>query len=57
LDLDSVNNPVLGRLEYLNDTWSGELDWPNNEHPAGLFYRRKIKPDDTFRARNSTIIF
>jgi hypothetical protein len=55
LGLDSVNDPVLGRLEYRNDIWSGELDWPNNEYPAGLFYRSKIKPDDAFRARVESI--
>ncbi len=55
LGLDSVNDPVLGRLEYRNDTWNGELDWPNNEHPAGLFYRSKTKPDETFRARVDNI--
>ena len=51
LGLDSVIDPVLGRLECRNNTWSGELDWPNNDHPAGLFYRSKIKPDEAFRLR------
>jgi hypothetical protein len=55
LGLDSVNDPVLGRLEFRNDTWSGELDWPNNEHPAGLFYRSKTKPDEALRARVENI--
>jgi hypothetical protein len=55
LGLDSVNDPVLGRLEYRNDTWSGTLDWPNNEHPAGLFYRSKTKPDEAFSARVENI--
>ncbi len=53
--VDSVNDPVLGRLEYRDDRWSGELDWPNNEYPAGLFYRSKNKPDDKFRARVENI--
>lgn len=55
LGIDSVSDPVLGRLEFRNDTWSGELEWPNNEHPAGLFYRSKIKPDEVFRARVENI--
>jgi hypothetical protein len=55
LGLDSVSDPVLGRLEYRNDTWSGYLDWPNNEHPAGLFYHSKKKPDEAFRARVENI--
>jgi len=55
LGLDSVNDPVLGRLEYRNDTWSGELDWPNNEHPAGLYYHSKTKPDEVLRERVENI--
>ena len=55
LGLDSVTDPVLGRLEYRNDTWSGELDWPNNEHSAGFFYRSKNKPDEVFRSRVENI--
>lgn len=48
---NSVNDPVLGKLECRNNTWSGELDWPNNDYPAGLFYHSKVKPDEAFRAR------
>ncbi len=53
--VDSVNDPVLGKLEFRNDSWSGEIEWPNNEYPAGLYYHSKVKPDEAFRARVENI--
>jgi hypothetical protein len=50
-----VDDPILGRLEYHEDTWRGQIEWPNNAQPAGLFYTSETKPDATLRERVESI--
>jgi hypothetical protein len=50
-----VDDPILGRLEYREGTWRGQIEWPNNAQPAGLFYTSETKPDATLRERVESI--